>query len=541
MKLHRMRLRGALVLLTALAMSACGGGGGSDGGSSPNANTPFGIVTTPSDGATEVDVRPTITATFAPEMDASTITEASFTLTAAGTVVAGTVSYDEATRTATYIPSTSLPSKASCTATLSGDIKTNDGQTIAASYSWTFTLRDRAWSEPEIITEYDASEMPYVRVGISDVSNALVMWNEKSSTETHMKTRSYEMNTGWTAEQQFETEVTGMIDLNISQMTLSMNGAGDAIASWIQSDGTITHALTSVYRNAAGWGIVDHMEEANVRGQYARSVMGANGIAFIVWGDPHHVNAARNIPGEGWSAAVQLDTSTYSHYGRSPDVAVSANGKAAAVWSKFDGAGWCVQYDPSSGWTEPIQIYDDGDSIMNDPAIAIDDNGTVTVVAYRKDTLIPFALRSLDNGEWSAATDLSSTADLSSWIKNRSLVIDAQGNLMYAWLHNNELLVARKQNGKDWSPAETITPNSVAAFPSLTIAPDGHAMLAWLGSAGFTWSSYSEADGWIGGEQIDRDGKGQQGDIAMNSAGDAIAAWSSCESSHCKILARFYR
>jgi methionine-rich copper-binding protein CopC len=91
---------------------------------------------TPAAGATNVIVSAVPSATFNEAVQSSTI---SFTLkSSTGTAVAGTVSYNSATNTATFKPSAALAYNTKYTATVSG-AKDTAGDPMSGSSSWTFT------------------------------------------------------------------------------------------------------------------------------------------------------------------------------------------------------------------------------------------------------------------------------------------------------------------------------------------------------------------------------------------------------------------
>ena len=82
--------------------------------------------TSPTDGATNVAVNTSITATFSTAMDSSTITTSTFTVTKeAGPAVSGTVSYSGVT--ATFTPAADLSADTTYRATLDTGVKDTDG------------------------------------------------------------------------------------------------------------------------------------------------------------------------------------------------------------------------------------------------------------------------------------------------------------------------------------------------------------------------------------------------------------------------------
>jgi hypothetical protein len=105
--------------------------------------TPPTVVSTiPTDGATNVAINTTVTATFSEAMDATTISGTTFTLktTVGGTAVTGTVTYDVPSKTATFTPSSSLSSNSGYTATITTGVKDLAGNAMAANKVFVFTV-----------------------------------------------------------------------------------------------------------------------------------------------------------------------------------------------------------------------------------------------------------------------------------------------------------------------------------------------------------------------------------------------------------------
>jgi Domain of unknown function (DUF4082)/Bacterial Ig-like domain len=95
---------------------------------------------TPAVGATGVTVTSTVRATFSRAMNAATLTNSSFTLTPqGGSAVAGTVTYDSGTNTATLTPTSQLATNTTYSANLTTTVAAADGVPLASAVSWTFT------------------------------------------------------------------------------------------------------------------------------------------------------------------------------------------------------------------------------------------------------------------------------------------------------------------------------------------------------------------------------------------------------------------
>jgi hypothetical protein len=95
--------------------------------------------TTPKNNATGVSTLIAPTASFSTAMDATTITNSSFTLSPSGGVpVAASVDYNSATAKATLRPAAPLAARTYYTATLATTITSITGVPLASTYTWTF-------------------------------------------------------------------------------------------------------------------------------------------------------------------------------------------------------------------------------------------------------------------------------------------------------------------------------------------------------------------------------------------------------------------
>jgi len=117
---------------------AIGCGGSSDNATaSSSATAPTVISTVPDNNVTAVPSNRKITATFSTAMNAATLTTSTFTLTAAGVPVSGSVAYYN--KIAVFTPDTNLTNSTLYTATITTGAKNAAGTALAANYVWTFT------------------------------------------------------------------------------------------------------------------------------------------------------------------------------------------------------------------------------------------------------------------------------------------------------------------------------------------------------------------------------------------------------------------
>ncbi len=148
-------------------LAACGGGGGQDPllGSPGASLAPAVSSTSPantSPAVTGVATTSVVTATFNKPMQSSTLTSA-FTLACpTGSAIGGAVSYDAATRTATFTPAQPLPASTLCTATVSTAARDTEGFALPANLSWSFATALGDSTRPTVVLTVPTAGAPAV-------------------------------------------------------------------------------------------------------------------------------------------------------------------------------------------------------------------------------------------------------------------------------------------------------------------------------------------------------------------------------------------
>ncbi|NVN91571.1 MAG: Ig-like domain-containing protein [Desulfuromonadales bacterium] len=113
---------------------------------------PAVIASNPAGTATGVAVTEPVTAVFSGLMNPVTITPATFTLSDGVNAISGTVSYDGATRTATFTPGAPLVPGA-YTATLTTAVKDLAGNALAQNRVWSFTTNAADQTPPTVTSQ----------------------------------------------------------------------------------------------------------------------------------------------------------------------------------------------------------------------------------------------------------------------------------------------------------------------------------------------------------------------------------------------------
>ena len=109
---------------------------------------PTATGTNPTTNATGFVVSNAITITFSEAMNASSINSSTFTVKSGTTALSGTVSYNAATRTAIFTPSSSLSGSTTYTITVTTGVKDAAGNAMGNASTWGFTTQ----SVPSVTT-----------------------------------------------------------------------------------------------------------------------------------------------------------------------------------------------------------------------------------------------------------------------------------------------------------------------------------------------------------------------------------------------------
>jgi len=122
-------------------------------GANPGLTPPVVASVVPLSGAAGVCPNTLVTATFSVPMNSTSINGATFTLTGPGTTpVAGVVTYDATSNTATFTPSSALALSTTYTATITTGAIDEYGIALASDYVWTFTTSSEPCAPPTVLS-----------------------------------------------------------------------------------------------------------------------------------------------------------------------------------------------------------------------------------------------------------------------------------------------------------------------------------------------------------------------------------------------------
>jgi hypothetical protein len=125
-----------------------------------DAPTPVGLDVTgvqPVNGSVGVEPDATVSATFNLDIDPATLTDNFGLATQGGSAVTGAVTYDAASRTATFTPAAPLAFATTYVATLDASVATGDGAALPADVTWSFATRSEVVIDPLVLSLDDTT------------------------------------------------------------------------------------------------------------------------------------------------------------------------------------------------------------------------------------------------------------------------------------------------------------------------------------------------------------------------------------------------
>ncbi len=203
---------------------------------------------TPAAGATGVDRNAPLTLGFSAPLDVATVA-ANVTLTRGGGVpVQATAAGSGASVTVT--PQAPLMPLANYTVAAATGLRGQGGQTLGTAASVGFTTRDGAWQGAQVI-EAGAGSADFPAIAVDGSGNALAVWAQQvgAQGDRSVFASRYTAGVGWGTPVLIETEAG-----NVRQGTTSIafDGSGNALAVWVQDDGTSDSVWANRYTPSAG-------------------------------------------------------------------------------------------------------------------------------------------------------------------------------------------------------------------------------------------------------------------------------------------------
>ena len=434
----------------------------------------------PADGATTVALGIEVSATFTQDLDPTTINGDSFKVLKGDAPVAGSIAYDESTRTVTFKPTERLTRLSTYRAIIASGVRSRAGRELGTDVTWMFVTAEGGWSSP-------------MSIG-----------------------RTYVSTSSAAARAPDGSIVAAWLSIPIQTAVRAPSGTWSNGPTLMPSS-TIVHSLDLA--------------------------LNASGDGFAIWCaglEDYNAAAAHYVAG-AWEApqSVESDVSSQGRSG-STQVAVATNGDAFAVWMQDIGAPtknvWAARYDHLTGWEAPLEIGTTSQLVR--PAIAID-SGDVPMVAWADGDV---HVSRYVNGQWElpqtigAGTDAHLVADANNNVTVIWVDSDVHARRWNGTAWQTDTIISQP-GGSALTPSVAVdAAGDVMVVWWQSVGSDAFTFEAWA-------NRLSMSGGWGAPTLLASVLGAQTNQLALSSdpAGNAIAGWNACDASDaCHLYAARY-
>jgi hypothetical protein len=485
---------------------------------------------TPVDGATDVARTTTVTATFDEDIFATTVNSASFTLVG-NSAASGVVSFN-GSNIASLTPDSNLALMTTYTATLTTGITDLVGNALASDYSWSFTTADGSWGTAALLESLDADAYS-AQIGVDGSGNAIAVWTQSDGSVNNTYANRYVAGSGWEGAVAIDSETGDTYSAQIA-----VDSSGNAMAVWRQDDGSADNVYANRYVAGSGWEGAVAIESDAGDVYVPQIAVDDSGNAMAVWrqsdGTNYNVYANRYEAGSGWEGAVAIESDTGNVY--EPRIAVDGSGNAMAVWRQSDGTNYNVyanRYEAGSGWEGAVVIESDTGNVY-DPQIAVDDSGDAMALWLQYDGSVNnvYANRYEAGSGWEGAMAIESDTGT---VSEPQIAVGGSGDAMAVWLQydgsDHSTYANHYEAGSGWEGAVAIESDTGDAnYAQIVVDGSGNAMAVWQQHDGSVDNLYANrylaGSGWEGAVAIEGGtGTVLEPQIAVGGNGNAMAVW----------------
>ena len=249
-----------------------------------------------------------------------------------------------------------------------------------------------SWQPPETLSS-TAEAQHSAQVAVDAAGNATAVWEERGPGEVLIDAASKPLGGKW----QVGTALSASGG-NANEPRVAVDAQGDATAVWERFNvGESEEVIEEAGRPAASgaWGmpvaLTRHVLGVGEPGNQEVAI-DAHGNAVVVWGRYHGVHetieaAEGPISSPSWSPAVVLSGPGVSAE-EAPQVGVDGQGNAIVVWERSNGTNNIVEAasgtSSSGSWQPPVTLSAAGEDAL-EPQVALDAQGNAAAIWRRND------------------------------------------------------------------------------------------------------------------------------------------------------------
>ncbi len=257
-----------------------------------------------------------------------------------------------------------------------------------------FTAASNSWDVATLIETDNAEHANYPKIAVDASGNAIVVWVQSDGTRYNIWANRFTVgNSSWGVATPIETDNT----LYAYSPKVAVDASGNAIALWHQHDGTRYNIWANRFTAASSsWGVATLFETDNAGDAGAYQVaFDGSGNAIAVWlqydGTRSNLWANRfTASSNSWGVATLIETNNAGTVFAFPQVAVDALGNAIAVWVQSDGtlnnrSIWANRFTAGSSSWGAATLIETENAGTDDAQVAVDASGNAIALWQQSD------------------------------------------------------------------------------------------------------------------------------------------------------------
>lgn len=264
----------------------------------------------------------------------------------------------------------------------------NGSPLIASLWGSRYDRASDRWDAPRLLETDDSGTTSTPSLAVDAEGNAMALWPQSDGMRFNIWAARYDAASDtWAPPRRVELDNAG----NANAEDVAMDGEGNAIAVWSQSDGTINDVWTNRYTRASNlWGTPMRLDIEDAGGAVSPTVgTDAAGNAIAIWpqteGNRSDMWASHyDRQTDTWSEALRIEEDDTESAGGMALV-VDRAGNAVAAWSQGDpGSIWAARFSFEDGWGAP-ELLETGSDKANLVRLGMSPTGTA-LAAWRQGT-----------------------------------------------------------------------------------------------------------------------------------------------------------
>jgi|GEM_PF-6442588 len=243
-----------------------------------------------------------------------------------------------------------------------------------------FRTAQGSWGPSETI-ETDAGGDAFTpSIGMDNNGNAVAVWDHHMNMSTQVVAATYTPASGWSVAENIEVPDKG----NANRPTVSVNGAGYAVAVWRQADGGGQSIWANVYSPINGWQGATLIEKQRNDALRPTIYLSDSGNATAIWEQTTSGETeiwANHFGINGWGQEFKIsDLGNKASY---PVITGDGRGGMTALWQVEIGSIYNIafsHFEPAIGWSANEILASSEFPFSSHPKLSSDGQGNAIAV-----------------------------------------------------------------------------------------------------------------------------------------------------------------